>query len=286
MSTVAIKNNLGLLADYASEEETAAELGVNKRTLARWRAMRVGPPPTAVGRKWYYKRSSVAAWLDRQERDLTVTGHRRRTRTYRARAARLKPSAASVIAAALLALGSGGDAVGSLHDSRGATLGLRDGPNKLIAVFHTGCSKADILAELQRRGLDNSVIEDRPKESSRTARHDDARRPSASTRLIWDRALDRTGTPLATYLSGRGVNLPVPPSQSWAPSWRRADGTYWPAMVARFDDINGWLIGVHRTWIDRDVAGQWHRRVRATCQALTVAAPPSLKGDSEDGDDA
>jgi hypothetical protein len=57
-----------LLADYASEEETAAELDVSTRTLARWRAMRVGPPPTAVGRKWYYKRSSFAAWLDRQER--------------------------------------------------------------------------------------------------------------------------------------------------------------------------------------------------------------------------
>ena len=68
MSTATVKNNLGLLADHASEEETAAGLGVSKRTLARWRAMRVGPPPAAVGRKWYYKRSSVAAWLDRQER--------------------------------------------------------------------------------------------------------------------------------------------------------------------------------------------------------------------------
>jgi putative DNA primase/helicase len=34
-------------------------------------------------------------------------------------------------------------------------------------------------------------------------------------------------------------------------------------MVARIDNIDGELIGVHRTWLDRDAAGQWHRRDRA-----------------------
>jgi putative DNA primase/helicase len=35
-------------------------------------------------------------------------------------------------------------------------------------------------------------------------------------------------------------------------------------MVARVDDIEGRLIGVHRTWLDREGAGQWRRRDRAS----------------------
>jgi Helix-turn-helix domain len=59
----------GLLADYASPEQTAAELGVSTRTLARWRAKRTGPPYTLIGRKLQYRRSSMTAWLQRRERD-------------------------------------------------------------------------------------------------------------------------------------------------------------------------------------------------------------------------
>jgi len=77
-ATAAEKPNL--LADYASEEEIAAEFDVSTRTLARWRRMRVGPPHTAIGRKWYYKRSSVAAWLDRQERAPTAEAQTPRQR--------------------------------------------------------------------------------------------------------------------------------------------------------------------------------------------------------------
>ena len=53
----------GVLADYDDEPTTAAELGVATRTLARWRAKRVGPPVTFVGRKPLYYRPSVTAWL-------------------------------------------------------------------------------------------------------------------------------------------------------------------------------------------------------------------------------
>jgi hypothetical protein len=34
-------------------------------------------------------------------------------------------------------------------------------------------------------------------------------------------------------------------------------------MVARVDGLDGELIGVHRTWIDRDAAGIWRRTFRA-----------------------
>jgi putative DNA primase/helicase len=34
-------------------------------------------------------------------------------------------------------------------------------------------------------------------------------------------------------------------------------------MVARVDSVDGELIGVHRTWLDCNKCGQWHRRDRA-----------------------
>ena len=68
-----------ILADYATEKEIAKELEVSKRTLARWRTMRIGPPYTFIGRKLRYRRSSIAAWLQTQERDPGAeTGRRHR----------------------------------------------------------------------------------------------------------------------------------------------------------------------------------------------------------------
>jgi hypothetical protein len=68
---------------------------------------------------------------------------------------------------------------------------------------------------------------------------------------------------VASYLAGRGITLPVPPTLRYAPALRRMDRTWGPAMVAGIDGPEGELIGVHRTWLDRDAAGVWRRRDRA-----------------------
>jgi hypothetical protein len=57
-----------LLDDYLSPAELAGELGICNRTLLRWHLLGIAPPKTMIGRKIYYKRSSVAAWLDARER--------------------------------------------------------------------------------------------------------------------------------------------------------------------------------------------------------------------------
>ena len=52
-----------LLADWISRDQLALELSVTPDTLGRWDARREGPPCTRIGRKVFYRRSSVEAWL-------------------------------------------------------------------------------------------------------------------------------------------------------------------------------------------------------------------------------
>jgi len=58
---------LRLLDDYLSTEQLAAELDVAPITVKRWQALKQGPPVTRIGRRVLYRRSSVQAWLVKQE---------------------------------------------------------------------------------------------------------------------------------------------------------------------------------------------------------------------------
>ncbi len=58
---------LNLLADWLSRDQLAGELGVASDTLARWEARHEGPPCTRIGRKVFYRRTSVEAWIRAQE---------------------------------------------------------------------------------------------------------------------------------------------------------------------------------------------------------------------------
>lgn len=58
----------GLLSEYLTRDELAAELRVTVRTIARWQAQPDGLPSTVLGGRTLYKRSSVLAWIDSHER--------------------------------------------------------------------------------------------------------------------------------------------------------------------------------------------------------------------------
>lgn len=58
-----------VLSDWMTRAELATELGMTAETLCRWDARRVGPAPTRVGRKVFYRRDTVRAWLLAQEQD-------------------------------------------------------------------------------------------------------------------------------------------------------------------------------------------------------------------------
>jgi hypothetical protein len=57
----------GVLAEFMNTDELAADLDVTPLTLVRWRLQKTGPAVTRLGRRILYRRSSVQAWLDRQE---------------------------------------------------------------------------------------------------------------------------------------------------------------------------------------------------------------------------
>lgn len=152
-----------------------------------------------------------------------------------------------------------------VHGSRGPTLALRDGERGLIVHCHASCEPRDVLAELRYRRLVAGDFLDSP--SGAIPRgiepaEDRARRVEAAWR-IWGAATDARGSPVAAYLAGRGITIAPPSSLRCAPSLRRPGGTSGVAMVARIDSPDGELIGISRTWLDRDAAGIWRRRDRA-----------------------
>jgi hypothetical protein len=67
----AVFGNAGtVLEGYLTPTQLAAQLGCCEKTLARWHAARRGPPRvTMPGRRLLYRRTAVADWLERQEKN-------------------------------------------------------------------------------------------------------------------------------------------------------------------------------------------------------------------------
>ena len=57
----------GILSDYMSRKDLAAELGLREETLIRWERDHKGPPATRIGSAVKYHIPAVKAWLKAQE---------------------------------------------------------------------------------------------------------------------------------------------------------------------------------------------------------------------------
>jgi hypothetical protein len=64
-----------LLDGYLLPVELAAELKICTKTLDRWKLFGSGPPITKIGRKIYYSRAGVVAWLRAREQRTQAAGH-------------------------------------------------------------------------------------------------------------------------------------------------------------------------------------------------------------------
>jgi hypothetical protein len=54
---------MGILDDYYTRAELAAELGVDESTIERWDRLRIGPPRTRRGKTPYYSRKGAREWF-------------------------------------------------------------------------------------------------------------------------------------------------------------------------------------------------------------------------------
>jgi putative DNA primase/helicase len=148
----------------------------------------------------------------------------------------------------------------------GRSLTMRDGRDTLLIRCWGGCVTRDVLAELRRLGL-MAGGRDGTGPARVTIRSDgraDTARRIALAQQLWDAAQEAHRGPVMRYLTERGITIPIPQSLRYAPAMRRPEGSYGPAMVARIDDVDGRLIGLHRTWLARDPAGAWRRFDRAS----------------------
>jgi hypothetical protein len=56
-----------ILSGYLSEFEAAEQLKHNVQTLRGWRRRGKGPPCVVIGRRPYYRREALEAWLLKME---------------------------------------------------------------------------------------------------------------------------------------------------------------------------------------------------------------------------
>jgi hypothetical protein len=149
-----------------------------------------------------------------------------------------------------------------VHNSRGATLALRDGERGLIVKCWAGCRRHDVVAELRRLGLlddgaaaparapDGAEIERR-----RAAEQHDRWRRIAEARDFWRHGTDpaRPHSAVERYWLSRELTLPIPTTIRASRSWlRHPEGGSRPAMVALVEHVADGPVAIHRTWLAID----------------------------------
>ena len=141
-----------------------------------------------------------------------------------------------------------------VHGSAGATLALKDGNWGLIAYCHAGCRRAEITAELQRRGfVDAGSFAHGPTSKKRGREAEDVnwRRRIAQALDVWRTSHPARGTIVEAYLRSRGLTMPVPPTLRMHGLMRhRESAERRPAMVALVEHSEAGPVGVHITYLN------------------------------------
>jgi putative DNA primase/helicase len=128
----------------------------------------------------------------------------------------------------------------------------RDG--RTLFKCHVGCSQEAVLAAVRVSGdwKANQTREPKRKGDRSTA---DSRKAAID---IWRRAAPGAGTPVDLYLRLRALRLKPWPSdlRFIAKLTHKPTGNTYPAMIAAVRDVEGTIIGVHRTYLAVDARGK------------------------------
>ncbi len=118
-----------------------------------------------------------------------------------------------------------------------------------------GLNTADSMAPIQRRPILEKV---------KTSELDkEAQQRRAKARRLWQETpAGIAGTPVESYLAGRGIDLRqlgrAPGALRFAPAvWCAEVQKPLPAMLAAICGPNGKMVAVHRTWLQQSPSGIW-----------------------------
>ena len=149
------------------------------------------------------------------------------------------------------------------HDDRNPSLSVRDGTDGGVLVHcHAGCAQRDVLAALKECGLWDGGMGNLWRHASRrkdTDAQSEKRRidRSAAALKIWQFAIPAHNTLVETYLTARGLTLPVPPSLRFRHGLKHPTGGLWPCMVALVpSSSNCKPQAIHRTYLVRNGSGK------------------------------
>jgi hypothetical protein len=150
------------------------------------------------------------------------------------------------------------------HDDRAPSLAIADAKDgKVLVRCHAGCDQRDVIAALRARGAwpdtgrcARQLL--RKTERQPPAEPDaDALKRIEAARAIWRASHPAEGTPVATYLRSRGLDLPASPVLRFHAGLKHPSGGVWLAMVALVTQgIAGKPIGIHRTFLGCDGEGK------------------------------
>jgi len=142
------------------------------------------------------------------------------------------------------------------HQSRGETLALKDGDDRLLVKCWAGCEPRDVLAELARLGLLEDDLLSPLSLSSQpltdgVERH---QRRIANALDLFNGGRLAAGSLVQRYLFGRGIDMTIPDTIRASFGWlhHRDSGERRPAMLGLVEHAEHGPVAVHVTYLAID----------------------------------
>ena len=122
------------------------------------------------------------------------------------------------------------------HPDTTPSLSINETPaGKVLVKCFAGCSQAEVIAALRRRGLWPGRSQGMATEATPVVQNDEAHQLNSNECSevalgLWRSSVPATGTLAETYLASRGIFLPIPDALRFNCALRHP--APWPAMVA------------------------------------------------------
>jgi putative DNA primase/helicase len=137
----------------------------------------------------------------------------------------------------------------------GHSLEITDSRYGRLLVFCWGgnCDRIDILRHIRSMGA--SSVHDHALQPDPSDADEEARK-LAYAKQIFERARRAADSLVEYYLASRGITVLPPSSLRYSSFCPHPTGIRLPAMIARLDNVDGELIGIHRTFLRSDGLGK------------------------------